>query len=100
MLFQVHLPGAWTYNANNGDSGTFDLTCSSPTVCTSSPSGAVITIGTPWAGLGTVTNPDNGFDYHVLLAGSGVYVQAAAPSQVIPGGSGAFNIYMEVGAHQ
>jgi hypothetical protein len=88
--------GTWTWNANNGDSGTFDLTCSLPTVCTSSAVGnPTVTVGTPWAGLGTVSN--NGFDYHVLLAGTGVYVQAAAPSQ--PAGGG-YNYYMEVGAHQ
>lgn len=90
----VNAPGTWTWNANNGDSGTFDLTCSSATVCTSS-AGPTITIGTPWAGLGEVAN--NGFNYYVLMAGSGVYVQAAAPSQ---GAVGAFNTYMEVGAHQ
>jgi hypothetical protein len=90
----VNAQGTWTWNANNGDSGTFDLTCSSSTVCTSS-SGPTITIGNPWAGLGTVTN--GGFNYHVLMAGTGVYVQAAVPSQGAPG---AYNIYMEVGAHQ
>jgi len=89
----ANAPGTWTWNANNGDSGTFDLTCSSSTECASS-SGANVTLGTPWAGLGTVTNV---YDYYVLLAGSGVYVQAAAPSQDV---GGAFNIYMEVGAHQ
>lgn len=90
----VNAPGTWTWNANNGDSGTFDLTCSSATVCASS-SGATITIGTPWDGLGTVVNGP--FNYHVLVAGSGVYVQAAAPSQDV---GGAFNTYMEIGAHQ
>jgi len=90
-------PGTWTWNANNGDSGTFDLTCSSSTECASS-SGANITIGTPWAGLGTVVNGP--FNYYVLVAGSGVYVQAAAPSQVIPFSGGAYNTYMEIGAHQ
>lgn len=90
--------GTWTWNANNGDSGTFDLTCASNIECTSSaPGNPTVTVGTPWAGLGTVTNPSTGFDYHVLMAGSGVYVQAAAPSQ---DAGGAFNTYMEVGAHQ
>lgn len=88
--------GTWTWNANNGDSGTFDLTCSSSTVCTSSAVGnPTVTVGTPWAGLGTVANGI--FNYYVLVAGSGVYVQAAAPSQ---GTVGAYNIYMEVGAHR
>lgn len=91
----VNAEGTWSWNANNGDSGTFDLSCSSSTVCTST-SGAVVTIGFPWAGLGTVTNGI--YDYHVLLAGSGVYVQAAAPSQ--DAGDGRFNTYMEIGAHR